>query len=712
MDNDASNYRSRSDASRRLFGDRPSDEVATREAEPTFESEGPAFESPFSRDEPASSERSAYRRSRGDAPETPERPSASRASIFDRDPAPRDADRGFSSTPRSTASDGTSGRSEGAFDSPRETVKHGFDRLREKTSIFDREPPASGSLFSRGDEDRVGRNDNGSQRESTLRGGYDSASNYAPNTRREETAPRLDRLGDDVPPARRSFDAFGDEPAPRERQGSSGYSATRSDESAYDRAPQTSYGRERDAYEAPADDKYAWDAGSNDDGYQGLHAQELASVDEAYAREYEYTDESVDYKRAEPSGYEEFGQFDEQYDEYPDNRRRRGPFLLLGSLIGVAAIAGGLILVYNQGVREGQNDVVVLEAPVDPAKLEPTEPSGLQVSGRTKLIYDRIIGEATITDETFESREEPLLDPNAQALTNGDDAIGLSESGQTTGSQSGETSGSEPLPLPLPPPPSVSTDNQQSGTLLSNGETQVATGEQPISLEPPTTQDPSLPSTVIQPPSGDQPTGLVAPEQAAAVEEDLPDQIAQLITSPPLPQDKPVPPSRLVESAPAVPTGEVEANALPGSVPRDDAQDGGQSGPTPLILQPAQQETLESAEPPTQNTNLGDQIASVLPDDIAPQPEAAPAPLVGGRYVVQLASYSSAAEAQQEFARLQSRHGTILANYQSLIEEADLGSRGIYHRLLVGPMEQRASASQLCNSLISAGERDCFVRER
>jgi hypothetical protein len=470
------------------------------------------------------------------------------------------------------------------------------------------------------------------------------------------------------------------------------------------------------------------------DAYEGFHARELAGVDDDYAREYEYTDESVDFRRAEPSGFDEFTQYDDQYAEYPTERRRRGPFLLLGSLIGVAAIAGGLILVYKQGVREGQQDQVpVVEAPADPARVEPTDPGGIEVSGRTKLIYDRIIGEATVTEETFSSREEPLLDPSGQANATQD------QSGtQTSSGQQGDTgTAGEPLPLPLPPPPSAPAVGQQGSLQQPSVDQAVTQVQQAQGGQVP---DPSIPSTVLQPAdtttqqAAEQVAALQPDQEAPAVDAD--DPIASLIASPPLPIDKPVPPSRQADPGPAVPTGPVEIGALPGSVPREDTQ--AQDQTAPVNLNPGQPVTLQPAEPaqpatqaeqattqaqggrtfddePGSGTSFNaatpapeTEVASVQPQVTAPAEQV----ITGGRYVVQLASFRTETEAQQEFQRLQGRHGTLLGGYSSFIQQADLGSRGIYYRLRIGPIEDRSSASQLCNSLISAGERDCFVGER
>ena len=141
-----------------------------------------------------------------------------------------------------------------------------------------------------------------------------------------------------------------------------------------------------DPYEAPS--------------YQGAHSRELADVDERYIREYQYDADGSQPRQDYGDFDQDFTQFDQPYEEAPE-KRRRGPFLLLGSLVGVAVIAGGLIFVY-QGLREGGTEAVpVVTADDTKTKIVPTEPGGVNISQKKKLIYDRIIGEDTQSNDTL-----------------------------------------------------------------------------------------------------------------------------------------------------------------------------------------------------------------------------------------------------------------------------------------------------------------------
>ena len=94
----------------------------------------------------------------------------------------------------------------------------------------------------------------------------------------------------------------------------------------------------------------------------------------------------------------------------------------------------------------------------------------------------------------------------------------------------------------------------------------------------------------------------------------------------------------------------------------------------------------------------------------APRPAAATG---GNGYVAVLASVpvssTSRLAALQRFADMQQKYSGVLQNKTPDIREANLGARGTYHRLLIGPPGSRAQASALCSQLKSAGHKDCWV---
>jgi cell division septation protein DedD len=84
------------------------------------------------------------------------------------------------------------------------------------------------------------------------------------------------------------------------------------------------------------------------------------------------------------------------------------------------------------------------------------------------------------------------------------------------------------------------------------------------------------------------------------------------------------------------------------------------------------------------------------------------APAVGG-HVVQVASQRSEQDAQASFRALQAKYPSVLGGRDPLIRRIDLGERGIFFRVQVGPFASIDQANDLCTSLKAAGGQ-CIVQ--
>jgi len=111
-----------------------------------------------------------------------------------------------------------------------------------------------------------------------------------------------------------------------------------------------------------------------------------------------------------------------------------------------------------------------------------------------------------------------------------------------------------------------------------------------------------------------------------------------------------------------------------------------------------------SAPPPVQKPAVP-RVAAV-----APAPSAAAPVASGGDYVVQVAARKSQTDALAAFADIQQKYPRLLDGYRPIIKRADLGNKGVWYRLNVGPVESKSVASSLCGQLKSAGMRSCLVR--
>jgi len=92
------------------------------------------------------------------------------------------------------------------------------------------------------------------------------------------------------------------------------------------------------------------------------------------------------------------------------------------------------------------------------------------------------------------------------------------------------------------------------------------------------------------------------------------------------------------------------------------------------------------------------------PKPVAPKPKQ-----VSGNYVVQVASLRSQSEAQAMWDKMSAKSDSVLSpSHFADIKRVDLGSRGIYYRLRINGLADKAAATQLCQTLKSA-KQDCIV---
>ncbi|SEQ04273.1 Cell division protein FtsN [Faunimonas pinastri] len=89
------------------------------------------------------------------------------------------------------------------------------------------------------------------------------------------------------------------------------------------------------------------------------------------------------------------------------------------------------------------------------------------------------------------------------------------------------------------------------------------------------------------------------------------------------------------------------------------------------------------------------------------QSEAAPAP-VGNGFFVQLSSRKVEADAKSAMAMLSKRYASVLGKQHTSVARTDLGDKGTFYRVRVGPFSGRDGAVDLCEKLKAAGG-SCFI---
>ncbi|MEO1240571.1 MAG: SPOR domain-containing protein [Pseudomonadota bacterium] len=82
---------------------------------------------------------------------------------------------------------------------------------------------------------------------------------------------------------------------------------------------------------------------------------------------------------------------------------------------------------------------------------------------------------------------------------------------------------------------------------------------------------------------------------------------------------------------------------------------------------------------------------------------------LSGSHVVQVGAFRSDEEAVAQWNRMESKLGDYLNGKSRDVERADLGDRGVYHRLRIGPFSSSDAASAYCAGLKERGQ-DCLIK--
>jgi cell division protein FtsN len=115
----------------------------------------------------------------------------------------------------------------------------------------------------------------------------------------------------------------------------------------------------------------------------------------------------------------------------------------------------------------------------------------------------------------------------------------------------------------------------------------------------------------------------------------------------------------------------------------------------PLSLSP---DAAQAAAPPARVAAL--QPPPGAPSDAAPAGEA--------RFLVQVSSQKTEADAQASYRALQKKFPDMLGTRNATIKRADPAGKGTVYRAMVGPFNTRDEAKRFCSSYETAGGQ-CYV---
>ncbi|MCB1487068.1 MAG: SPOR domain-containing protein [Bauldia sp.] len=157
----------------------------------------------------------------------------------------------------------------------------------------------------------------------------------------------------------------------------------------------------------------------------------------------------------------------------------------------------------------------------------------------------------------------------------------------------------------------------------------------------------------------------------------------------------------------------VAGDPAPGTVPAEDQEVVAvETEPEPVpvaVPEPAKPKAAPTPAKPAKPTIVATTGDANGPIDLTPGSSArSSAPQAGsGGVLVQVSAQRSEEAARSTYKSLQARYPSILGRYQAAIVRADLGDRGVYFRVRVGPFSSN-DATRLCNDLKSAGG-DCIL---
>lgn len=151
-------------------------------------------------------------------------------------------------------------------------------------------------------------------------------------------------------------------------------------------------------------------------------------------------------------------------------------------------------------------------------------------------------------------------------------------------------------------------------------------------------------------------------------------------------------------------------------IPRIAADSGPyKSSPSMAAAEAPEPEPVQAAAAPpaAAPARAADILGPASAEAAAPAPRAPAGPrfVSTGPFVAQLAALQSEAGVQPAWNRLASRAPDLFAQARLDVERADLGPRGVYHRVRAGYFASREDANRFCDRIRPMGQ-DCIVVAR
>jgi cell division protein FtsN len=227
----------------------------------------------------------------------------------------------------------------------------------------------------------------------------------------------------------------------------------------------------------------------------------------------------------------------------------------------------------------------------------------------------------------------------------------------------------------------------------------------------------------------EEPGGVDVPDRDKYVYKSLTDEepeAEQLLPPPEEPMERP--PIEVVEVAPPEPVEEVtQAVEVEEVTQAVEVAMEAVVEETPEPPSPAELTVVELTEPAeAPEVRVPETAPEPIPQEAAAleEPKAAPPPepeltsaapqqsaalsASSGSFLVQIGAAKNEASANGEIARLAKKHPDIFAGLSGVVIRVDLGAKGVWYRMRVGPFANRGEAGGVCGQL-KAVDVGCFV---
>ena len=478
---------------------------------------------------------------------------------------------------------------------------------------------------------------------------------YAPQFEPYASAPQAaPRAGQPVYQQQTAAPVYSQQPQAHQGQAHQGYGA----------APQASHPASPSQWPGQPQDGRGFDLGSylphqqpalggyrTDTAHQEPQPQDW-SHQTGYRGEAEHGHGDIGFAQA-AGGELEQGYADEEGQEYeaePAPRSRR-PVMMLAALAGAIVVGSGMAYSYKVFFSGSSNgEPPIIKSANEPAKFKPVDGGGKQFAHTDSKIMGRLgDGSGAAAGASVDSASAGEIDASGtrkvKPLVIGRDGSIISP--------------------PAEPAPTAAfvADNSVSvpGMTVVDG---LGPTRAPAAAAAMAAVTPAAP----------------APAKAAAA------ATQKLVVAPPASPTKPITIAKATSAAVAAATGSIEQEV--------------QAAPAP----PAKPVKKVAAAKP----------AAAAPAAAAPVSNSVATTGSGSNgFVAVLASVprsdSSRIDALKRFADMQQKYGSVLGGKTPDVAEANLGAKGAYHRLVVGPPGSREQAGAVCSQLKSQGYGDCWV---